>query len=219
MRVGFVAFIGLVMQIAPTAKPPHILQIYREALKPGSEAAYHAIEEDTARICAALGCPHPYLGAESLTGPKEVWWFNGYESSVEQRQIFDEYAKNTQLMAALQESSKRKERLTLQPIDVFANYRPDLSAGPPWILGHGRFLVITVTKSDRPIAGSVFESPEGARYIITSARTREQADAAVAAAGPESTIFVVRPTWSFPAKEWTAADPLFWQSSSPAERE
>jgi hypothetical protein len=219
MRAGFVAFFGLVMQIAPTAKPPHILQIHREALKPGSEAAYHAIEEDTARICEALGCPHPYLGAESLTGPKEVWWFNGYESSAEQRQVYDEYAKNTQLMAALQESSQRKESLTLQPIEVFANYRPDSSDGTPWMLGRGRFLVITVTKSDRQMTGSVFESLDGTRYVITSAQTREQADAAVVAAGPESTIFGVRATWSFPAKEWTAADPLFWQPSSPAERE
>ena len=57
-----------------------ILQIVREPLKPGSEAAYYALEEDTAHAAAALGCPHPYLGAESVTGSKEVWWFNGRTS-------------------------------------------------------------------------------------------------------------------------------------------
>ena len=51
-----------------------ILQIYREPLKPGSEDAYRAIEEDTARVCANLKCPHPHLAMESLTGPREVWW-------------------------------------------------------------------------------------------------------------------------------------------------
>ena len=31
-------------------------------------AAYDAIETDTARLCAALGCPHPYLRWTSVTG-------------------------------------------------------------------------------------------------------------------------------------------------------
>ena len=217
MRTGFVGVIGLVMQIATAVQPPQILQIYREPLKPGSEAAYHAIEEDTARISAPLGCPHPYLAIESLTGSKEVWWFNGYESSVQQRQVYDDYAKNARLMAALQQNSKRKATLTLEPIEVLAKYRQDLSVGTPWILGRGRFLVITVTKSNRPISGTVFEAPDGTRFIVTSTQTRREADAAKTLAGPESNIFAVRPSWSFPAQEWIAADPLFWQPNSPPE--
>jgi hypothetical protein len=191
-------------------RPPRMLQVYRERLKPRSEAGYHAIEEDTARIAAALGCPHPYLAVESVTGSKEVWWFNGYESPAEQKQVHDEYAKNTRLMAALQENSKKKAGLTLQPIEIFATYRQDLSAGTQWILGHGRFLVITVTKSNRRITGTVFEAPDGERVIVTSAQTRQEADAAKEMAGDESNIFAVRPSWSFPAKEWSAADPPFW---------
>ena len=72
MRIWFAAFIGLAMQIATPSQPPQILQIHREALKPGSEAVYQDIEEDTARLQAKLGCPHPYLAIESLTGSKEV---------------------------------------------------------------------------------------------------------------------------------------------------
>jgi hypothetical protein len=193
--------------------------LYRERLKPGNEAAYSAVEEDTARIAVALGCPHAYLGSESLTGSKEVWWFNGYESAFEQRQVYDEYAKNSQLMAALQQNSKRKASLTLEPIEVFAKYRQDLSVGTPWILGIGRFLVITVTKSSPRTVGTVFEAPDGTRFIVTSAQTRQGADAAQAVAGPESNIFAVRPSWSVPAKEWIAADSPFWQPSSPAKRD
>jgi hypothetical protein len=199
------------MPIATPVQPPHILQVYRERLKPGSEAAYHAIEEDTARIAAALGCPHPYLGAESVTGAREVWWFNGYASSAEQTQVYDEYAKNTRLTAALQQNSKRKAILTLEPVEVFARYRPDLTVGNPWILGRGRFLVITVTKNDRRVTGTVFEGPDGTRFIVTSVQTREHADAAKALAGPESIILAVRPSWSFPAEEWIAGDSEFWQ--------
>jgi hypothetical protein len=204
------------MQIAAAAQPPRLLQIYREPLKPGSEAAYHAIEADTARIAATLGCPHPYLGAESLTGSKEVWWFNGYESPAEQKQVYDDYAKNTRLMAALQRNSHRKASLTLAPIEALASYRQDLSIGTPWLLGRGRFLVITVTQSDRRISGTVFVAPDGARFIVASAQTRPEADAARGLAGSESNILAVRPSWSFPAKEWIAADSAFWQPASPS---
>jgi hypothetical protein len=127
------------MQIGSNATPPNILQIYREPLKPGVESAYSVLEEEQARISVEYECPHPYLGAETVTGPKEVWWFNAYSSAAEQRQVYDDYAKNTRLMAALQSNSKKKASLTLAPIEVFANYRADLSVGPPGRLGRGAF--------------------------------------------------------------------------------
>jgi hypothetical protein len=71
MAARAVALVGLVMQIPAPAPPPPLLQIVREPLKPGAEAPFSAIEEERARLAATLGCPHPYLGAESLTGPKK----------------------------------------------------------------------------------------------------------------------------------------------------
>jgi hypothetical protein len=214
-----VALVGLVMQIATPAHPPALLQIVREPLKPGSEIAFNAIEEERARLSVTLGCPHPYLGAESLTGSREVWWFNGYQSSTEQKQVYDAYAQNAPLMAALQKSAKPKASLTLHSIEVFARYRLDLSVGTPWLLGHGRYLVITATKSSRRLPGTVFEGPDGTRFIVTSAETRQEADAAKASAGPEANILAVRPSWSFPAPHWIAADPPFWRSSPAARRD
>jgi len=202
------------MRIPVRAQPPQILQIYREPLKPGSETAYRAIEEDTARLAAALGCPHPYLGAQSLTN-LEVWWFNGYESSAEKQQVADAYATNMRLMTALQQNGQRKAPLTLEPVEAIAAWRHDLTVGAPWILGHGRFLVITVTKSADRIAGTVFEAPDGTRFIVNAAHTREQADAARAQSGANSNILAVRPRFSFPADEWIAADPEFWRPNSP----
>lgn len=207
------------MHIATPGRPPQILQIYREPLKPGTEAGYHLIEEDAARAAAALGCPHPYLGLEKVTGSKEAWWLNGYESTAGQRQVSEEYARNMPLMAALNQTSQRKAGLTFQAIEVFAAYRPELSIGTPWILGHGRFLVITVTKITRPNLGTVFEVPEGTHFVVTSAHTRQEADAAKELAGDHAEVFAVRPTWSFPAKEWSEADPLFWQPNSPVKSE
>ncbi|HEY7443180.1 MAG TPA: hypothetical protein VH701_12225 [Vicinamibacterales bacterium] len=206
------------MQIATSAQPPALLQIVREPLRPGSEAAFNAIEEDRARISATLGCPHPYLGAESLTEPKEIWWFNGYQSSTERKQVYEAYAKNAPLMAAFQKSAKPKANLTLPPIEVFASYRPDQSEGTPWLVGRGRFLVIAVTKRTGDIAGTVFEATNGTRLVVRSAETREEAEAAKASAGQETTVLAIRPSWSFPAAEWIAADPEFWRVSPAARR-
>jgi hypothetical protein len=214
MRRSFVPLIGVVIQIATAALPPPLLQIVREPLKPGSEAAFNAIEEERARISAALGCPHPYLGAESLTGPKEVWWFNGYRSATEQQQVYDAYAKNGPLMEALQRTAKPKAELTLQPIEVVASYRADASVGHPWLLGRGRYLVIAIARDSRRLPGTVFEGADGQRISVSSAATRQEADAAKAAGGSDANIFIVRPSWSFPANEWIAADPEFWRSGS-----
>jgi hypothetical protein len=195
----------------PAATPPPMLLICREPLKAGGEAAYSAIETETARMAAALGCPHPYLGAECITGSTEAWWFNGFESAAEKSQVADDYARNEPWMTALVRNSKRKADFTLAPIEMLAAYREELSAGPPWILGAGRFLVMTMTRGDARTSGTVFETHDGLRFIVTPARTREAADSTQALAGPETCVLAVRPAWSFPAKEWIAADPPFWQ--------
>jgi hypothetical protein len=187
------------------------LQIYRDRLPPGTDAIYRQIEEDAARICAELGGPHPYLAIESLTGSKEVWFLNGYSSPAEIKQVSDAYVKNAPLMAALNEIIKRKAPLNLEPIEVFADYQPELSRGEAWSLGQGRFLVVTVTRSNKPTEGTVFAAKDGTRYVVLSAQTRDEADAKAAAAGPEANVFAVRPSWSLPAKEWIPADPAFWR--------
>jgi len=197
--------IGLAMHITAQLESPQ-----------QSPEAKTRIEESrsTARLSAELGCPHPYLGIESLTGSKEVWWLNGYTSAAERKQVVDDYSRNTRLLAALKENSQRKASLTGKAAEIFANYRPDLTVGVPWILGHGRFLVITVMKSNRRINGTVFEATDGTRFVVMPARTRKEANAVAAAAGPASTVFLVRPSWSFPAKAWVAGNKLFWRPSS-----
>jgi hypothetical protein len=67
-----------------------------------------------------------------------------------------------------------------------------LTVGVPWILGHGRFLVIAVMKSNRRINGTVFEATDGTRFVVMPARTRKEANAVAAAAGPASNVFAVR---------------------------
>src|SRR5712691_3776290 len=170
------AFLVIAMQVAAQPPPPRILQIYREPLNPGAEAEYDRIESDTARKCAQLRCTHAYVGLESLTGPKEVWWFNGFDSAADRKQAVDAWAKNKRALAVLGRNSKRKAPLTGKGTEVLANYREDLSAGPSWLLGRGRFLVIALTRTTPRMEGMVYEAADGTRFVIRAARTREEAD-------------------------------------------
>lgn len=204
-----IAFLlGLAMSQSAAAPPP-ILFIAREPLIAGREDAYREIEEETARLSVTLGCPHPYLAMESLTGPKEIWWFNGFESAEDQGQVAEAYEKNTALSAALRKNSDRKAAFTGKVTELVAHYRRDLTGGAPWILGHARFVVIAVAK-DRPSgAGTVFQAADATFFIFSPARTRNDADR-LAAATPGSVVAVVRPSLSFPARDWIAANPRFW---------
>ena len=92
-------------------------------------------------------------------------------------------------------------------------WRFDLTSSDPWILGQGRFLVITITKDRPSSAGTVFQAGDGTFFVFSPARTRKQADR-LAASIPRSTVVVVRPSFSFPAKEWVAADPRFWRAKA-----
>jgi len=71
--------------------------------------------------------------------------------------------------------------------------------------------VIIVTKLNGPFEGAVFETADHTRFVVTTAQTREDADAKALAAGPEAKVFAVRPYWTRPAREWVATDPAFWQ--------
>lgn len=215
MRPNGLAVVTLVALVMPEP-PARILQIYRDSVKEGGEDAYKAIEEDAARACADLRFPHPHLAIESLTGPKEVWWLNAFESEAERQQVTVDYARNPALVAALEGIAKRKEEVTGTPVNVFAGYRADLSRGVPWNPSGARFVVVTVTNEGQRIEGAFFEAPDGTRFILRPAGTRSEAEVLAKAAGAETTVFAVRPYWGMPAKEWIDADPEFWKSNPTA---
>jgi len=195
------------------AEPPRILYIYREFWKPGTQADLDRIETKGARMCIDLKCPHPYLGIESLTGSKEVWYLNGFTSIEEQNRVKEEYNKKG-LFALMNQFTQQRAPFQSEPgKDSFSNYHPELSHGLPWSMGRGRFLVIVVTKGNPQSDGTVFETEEGMRFIVTPAQTRAEANGKLSSAGPGAKIFAVRPHFSMPASEWVASDPSFWGSS------
>ena len=219
MRTFAAVGILLAVPIMAQEHPPQILEIYREPVKAGREAAYRAVEEDGARICADMKFPHSHLAIESLSGPKEVWWLNGFESAEDKEQAYSDYARNPALVAALERHAKRKKALTGTGADIFTNYEAVSSQAAAWSLAGARFFVVTATRRNLAAVGSVFVAPDGTRFILRPVRTRQEADALAARAGPDTVIFAIRPYWGMPAREWIAADPEFWKSNPMARVE
>jgi hypothetical protein len=205
----------LAFQPSACAQVPRILFISREFWKSGHEAALSRIEAEAARTCIDLGVPHPYLGIESLTGSKEVWYINGFASTEELGQITKAYNKNPELLAAMNRFAQQRTKFKSHPnSEGIATYRAELSRGPVLEMGQDPFLVIAVTKNEPHSDGTVFETPDGVRFVVRAAKTRTAADAKLSAAGPDAKIFAVRPEFSMPAAEWVAADPSFWVSKA-----
>jgi len=155
---------GLSMELSAQLHPSPILLIHRDLLKPGNEAAYRKIEEDTARLMRDAGpltseqqvqFPNPYLAAEPLTGPKEVWFLTGWNSRADYDRVGDEYSRRAPapLVAALDRNSKKKAALTFEPISVFANYRQDVSRGEQWSVGRGALPRNHGDEAERSIRG------------------------------------------------------------------
>src|SRR5690242_1780294 len=61
------------------------------------------------------------------------------------------------------------------------------------------YLAVTITRTHRPIEGSVWEATDSTLYVLWPVRTRQQAEALAREEGAR--IFAVRSNWSMPAAE------------------
>lgn len=190
---------------------PRFMYIYRDSLKRGVDSAYRAIEQDAAQICADLRCPNPYLAIESLSGPHEAWWLNTFLTAADTARVARAYATNRALSQALGVVAVLKASLVGAPVQGFAVYRHELSRGRAWSVAGARFIVVTVTRAQRPANGSVWAMADSTLYVLRPVRTRQAADVLARQRGAR--VFAVRPNWSMPAPEWVAADPDFWRAA------
>jgi hypothetical protein len=195
-------------------EPPRVLLIVRERLRPGRADAYAENERRIAAVCARLGCPHPYLALESVAGPPEVWWLNAFASEREKDDVTAAHARNERLASELRPLGQRKEGFRQSLTTTLTKHRPDASGHVHWRVGGARFFVATLGPESGGASGVVFESPEGQRFVLWPAESRGAADRIAGQAAPGAIVLAVRPQWSFPDRDWIAADPDFWKASS-----
>jgi hypothetical protein len=211
--VATVAGIQLFMSISAIAQSaPRILLIAREPLKPGAEAEYDHIESETAMLAAKLGCPHPYLALQPLSGAKvEVWWFNGFDSQDELNSIAEAYKTNQAWNAALRKNQQLKEPLTGKIAEEIADLEPQTHS-QPWAMGRTQYMVVAVNPATRLRGSNVFKGRDGTRYEILTANTREEAERV--ARGKDFVALEVVPRWSFPDRHWVKANRELWKTAS-----
>lgn len=185
----FALILGVATDGMAQARPPQILEIYRDYLKPEAVAASRKLERRAEHLCRTLGFTHPYLTIESVSAPAEMWYFNGFESQAEVEKLGREYEENRRLAAALNDIVQRKAPLMrAESTNEFARYRSDLSSGDPWIIGRGEFFVIVFFDSNPPLNGTVFEMKDGSRLLVRTAKSLSDAHVLAASAGSTARI-------------------------------
>ena len=211
--VAAVAVIQLLTNIHATAQSaPRILLIAREPLKPGTQTEYDRVESETAVLAAKLGCPHPYLALEPLSGAKnEVWWFNGFDSQVELNSVAEGYKTNEAWNAALTRNQKRKEPWTGKAIEQLADFEPQ-AGSQPWAVGRVRYVLVAINPAARLSGSNAFKGRDGTRYEIVMANTRE--DVERVAHGKDVVVLEVVPRWSFPTRQWVEGNTDLWKTAA-----
>jgi hypothetical protein len=68
----FAVGLGVVTDSMAQSRPPQILEIYRDYLKPEAVAANRKLERRAEELRRKLGFTHPYLTIESVSGPPEM---------------------------------------------------------------------------------------------------------------------------------------------------
>jgi hypothetical protein len=189
--------------------PPALLLLHREGVPEPHAAAYHTIEAGIARTCAELGCPHPYLALQTISGDPEVWFLNGFASAYQQEAVDRQYTANVRLMTALTEQSGRKAGLIKILGEHRASHRPERSRRNAWVLGRDRYVVVTIG-DEAPLEGVSFEASDGTWFTLTGAPDAESALALSASGVPLVRALEVRPAWSCPALEWKRSNPELW---------
>lgn len=134
--------IAAVAQQAESAPPP-VLQIYRDPVKPSRMTEYSRIESEAALARARAGT-WPYLAAQTMTGPQEVWFISGFDSYDAMEHSAEPFARNATLSAELNRLLEAKGNLVEEPRAVFAHYREDLSGNAPLIQPRTRFFTVTI---------------------------------------------------------------------------
>ena len=182
--------LGVVTHSMAQARPPQILYIARDYLKADAVAANRKLERRAEDLCRTLGFTHAYLTIESVSEPAEMWYLNGFDSQAEVDKLTRQYQQNTKLLAALNDITQQKVTLKRQDsTEEFAHLRPDLSRGDPWIIGRGQFFVIVLFDGDPPMNGTVFETKDGSRMLVRTAKSSSDAHVLAASAGSTARIF------------------------------
>jgi hypothetical protein len=139
------AALPLIAQDDGARPAPNVLQIFREVVKPGRNAAHEKVEMGWPKAFQNSKNPSHYIGMVSITGPSEAWFVAGYPSYEAWEQETKAQQADASLTAATDRLSATDGELLESVRSITAHFRDDLSHRPPLNIGAYRYLnVITV---------------------------------------------------------------------------
>ncbi len=135
------AVVPLASSFAQSVAPPAVLQISRESIKEGQEAAHRKVEQEFAGVMRKNNVPFHYLALSVESGPNEVWFLDAFASFA---QLEDSDRLSSQVRSEIEPVEARDGELRISTHSMTAVYRPDLSYLPENALtiGKTRYVMI-----------------------------------------------------------------------------
>ncbi len=127
---------------AKAGHPPKILQIFREEVKPGQNAAHAKSEANFPAAMSKVKFPYYSLAIESMSGPSEAWFINPVESWADWAKA-DKLMKTSGLETQFGQMMLSDGQLLNGTKSMIAVYNPDLSYRPDFNIGDVRYVQVT----------------------------------------------------------------------------
>ena len=128
--IPILASISLVTGPSPVQAqqtPPKYLQIIREAVKPGRDAAHAQLEATWSQAFAKAKVPLYTLGMTTMFGPAEAWWLQGSESIAEIEKVTQAVQASPGLRAEIDRYAAADAANISGFTSILARFLPDLS--------------------------------------------------------------------------------------------
>ncbi len=130
-------------QSTPDSGPPAVLQIVRETIKEGKEAAHRKVEQDFANTDRKNKFPFHYLGLSAESGPNEVLFLEAFPSFAAIEEA-DKLGEKAPLKSELEMINARDGELRSESRSMTAVFRKDLSYMPDNALPVGKFRYVMI---------------------------------------------------------------------------
>jgi hypothetical protein len=170
---------AVLAQDQPNQRPPGILYIVREEIKPGMMDAHNQHSASFARIFRSLEMRNHRIALVPVAGNEnEVVYITGANTFQELESILNDTDKRMGSMsgatrAELERLNKEAPALHAAMRDTIARYRPELSFNPNVDIRQMRYFAITTTRV-RP--GHDAQYADYVQKIVNTARQKAKAD-------------------------------------------
>jgi len=119
--------LGVEAQQQGEPNAPPVLQIGVETIRAGRGSAHTALEQRWAATYKRAGVGVYWIGATTVTGPNEFWWFTGL-SSVAELEAQDKAVQDSPGLSAASDLLSQADADNVEGTrDMLARFRPDLS--------------------------------------------------------------------------------------------